>query len=554
MNCRVSVHDSLQTVIAGLNFSSSTPQQVRRDIAWQFVKLSGAARDSLIEFTFSRFCATDTLLLRNLIQGVMRSILAIELDTTLFESVPSDGQTDPLQATDLIRKRLGEPSRLLLRAMRQCIQSTDAAILKMAGLRPPSGIRKDAIDLKSSLTNLVTAENAFDIADTELLEIDNIVMAYKNNVATIELFLFIHPLRQAATKIEALANHVSSMQQQNQAWRIRAPSYPWYKAINRTNAQVRHDRGGLTAGFYFRTKHQLERAMADLQRTAYIPAVRHETKGQPHPLMSTIGEDDWGETGKKTADQRFRYSLWTILHRLQGFESRFAFKVTLVTTLLSIPAWLPQSRGWWNTHESWWAIVAVWLMMHPRVGGTVLDLFVRLFCAVIGAVWAGLAFRAGNGNPYVMAVFAAIFLVPMLYRFTQSSHPRSGMMGCFVFTVISLDTYTAGGKPSITTIAWTRGLAFVVGTVAAVIVNWILWPFIARHELRKSLSTMMLHSAILYRGVVAKYVYPVAGQEPGPEDAERSEMLEGRLREGFVRIRQLLELTRHEIVSSFPNS
>jgi hypothetical protein len=83
-------------------------------------------------------------------------------------------------------------------------------------------------------------------------------------------------------------------------------------------------------------------------------------------------------------------------------------------------------------------------------------------------------------------------------------------------------------------------VAFVVGVVSAVVVNWILWPFVARHELRKSLSAMMLHSAIVYRSVVAKYIYYEDGHEPSEEDVARSELLEGRLREGFVRIRQLL--------------
>ncbi len=185
---------------------------------------------------------------------------------------------------------------------------------------------------------------------------------------------------------------------------------------------------------------------------------------------------------------------------------------------------------------------------HPRVGGTFQDLFVRSFYAALGALWAGLAYAAGNGNPYVLAVFAALYMIPMLHRFTQSSHPRSGLIGCLSFTVISLGAYTNQARPSITTFAWTRGLAFVIGVIAAALVNWILWPFIARHELRKSLSTMLLHSAILYRGVIAKYIYytdPTSA--PTAADIARSEMLEGRLREGFVRIRQLLELTRHEI-------
>lgn len=182
------------------------------------------------------------------------------------------------------------------------------------------------------------------------------------------------------------------------------------------------------------------------------------------------------------------------------------------------------------------------------MGGTFQDLWVRSFCAAVGALWAGLAYAAGNGNPFVLAVFAALYMIPMLHRFTQSSHPRSGVIGCLSFTVISLSAYTNQAHPSTTTFAWTRGLAFVVGVIAAALVNWILWPFVARHELRKSLSTMLLHSAILYRGVIAQYIYYTdPNSAPSAADIARSEMLEGRLREGFVRIRQLLELTRHEI-------
>ncbi len=57
--------------------------------------------------------------------------------------------------------------------------------------------------------------------------------------------------------------------------------------------------------------------------------------------------------------KRLRYKLWIIVHRLQGFETRFALKAAIVTSLLSVPAWLDQSRGWWNENESWWAVVMV---------------------------------------------------------------------------------------------------------------------------------------------------------------------------------------------------
>jgi len=50
------------------------------------------------------------------------------------------------------------------------------------------------------------------------------------------------------------------------------------------------------------------------------------------------------------------------------------------------------------------------------------------------------------------------------------------------------------------------GVGLVIGVVAAVTVNWVVWPFVARHELKKSLSDMLLNLGIAYRGVVARFV------------------------------------------------
>lgn len=536
---------------------------LKRNLAWQFVNLSQAVRDFTIEFTISRFQPDDVRSIRNLIQAVIRSVLSIRPDTNLWNVPNGEHQASTVSLGSfrtgedlenhgpiaLIRSVLGDPTRELIESMSAATASADRVIMHIGGQRA------SAESLSQVLQRLRTAKKEFDNADARLIDHPDLPTTYAKQPAVIEILLFVHPVRQTADKVEAFVDKVAEMQGKGNAWRLRRPSYPWRKAIMRTNPQVRHDRGGLTAGFYFRSKNQLDRVMADLHSTAYVPAKRQEVAVGLASRSSGIEKEDEREdsaigNARENSKTTFRYRLWAALHRLQGFESRFAFKVTLVTTLISIPAWLPQSREWWNANESWWAVVVVWMMMHPRVGGTFQDLVVRAFCAAIGAIWGGLAFAAagtGRRSPYIMALFALIYLIPMLHRFTQSSHPRSGVVGCLSFTVVSLSAYTSRGQPSITTIAWTRGLAFAVGVIAAMLVNWMLWPFIARHELRKSLSSMMLHTAILYRGVIAKYVYYSDGQPPGPDAIARSEMLEGRLREGFVRMHQLMELTGHEM-------
>ncbi len=88
-----------------------------------------------------------------------------------------------------------------------------------------------------------------------------------------------------------------------------------------------------------------------------------EDDKEPMRRTDTIGkyeEEREAATNKKLPRSKkklFRYRLWQALHRLQGFETRFALKVAITTSLLSVPAWLNQSSGWWNQNESWWAVV-----------------------------------------------------------------------------------------------------------------------------------------------------------------------------------------------------
>ena len=558
----IAYHHSLKAIQDGLVLPRQDERHLRRDLTWNFVNLSEAVRDFTIDLSISRFRPNDIRSVRNLVQGVIRAVLAIKPNTVMFDcAAPSEegnanGTHDGEAVLRLICKFLAGPTRKLIEAMSDSIGVADAVISDIGGYK--QNLASTSVsDIRKLLGCLRARRDAFDSADSSLTGHPELPSTYSDNPEVVELFLFVHPVRLTADKVEALLEKILQMRQGDRSLKVQFPSYPLSKALLRCNAQVRHDRGGLTAGFYFQSKHQLEKTMRQLQSRVYVPTPRNPTTSGissiPIDQMPVIGQYEqekklaMGEDDGVSRKVKLRFKLWNFLHDLQGFETRFAFKVSLITTLLSVPAWHEQSRGWWNAYESWWTVVTLWLMMHPRVGGTFQDLIVRVFYAAIGAIWAGFAYAAGNGNPYVIAVFAAFFMIPLIHRFTQSSHPRSGVVGCISFTVVSLGLYTEGGKPSVVVFAWTRGVAFVVGVVAALLVNWILWPFIARHELRKSLSAMMLYSAILYRSVVAKYIYYAEGQEPGQEDIARSEMLEGRLREGFVRIRQLMELTRHEI-------
>ncbi|RPB28446.1 hypothetical protein L211DRAFT_833409 [Terfezia boudieri ATCC MYA-4762] len=563
----VALHNALISALEGLRLPREPSPEMRRDLNMQLVNLSEAFRDMRMELTISRWAPFDISQLRNTLQATIRDLMAVDPAPTLFETVsplapsspsgssrgddsehiaididtPANERIDPLSeaqlsALELVKKTLGDPARKLIDAMSQSLAACDVELMNIGGYRKlsiSSHITCNA-SIKAIHQRLNASMIAFDEADISLIGHPLLPRMYSKHPELVQIFLFVHPLRQTADSVEALVKKVIDMASSPKATRVKIclPSYPWKKSLYRTNPQVRHDRGGVTANCYFRSKEECDRLLDSGTSQSHSASALDKTKG-----FSAI------EVEHTTT----RYQVWKVTHRLQGFEARFAIKLAAVTTLLSLPVLLDSSQKWYNRNSGWWAVITAWFMMHPRVGGNAQDLIVRTVAATIGAAWGGLAYAASHGNPYVMAVFATIYMFPAFYRFTTSLHPRSGLMACLSFSVVSLTAYNCHGFPSAAQIAWTRGLAIVVGICAAVVLNWCIWPFVARHELRKAISAMMLNLAITYSGIVARFIYHEEGMNPTGEDVERSSMIDEKLREMFVRIRELFEMTTHEI-------
>ncbi|CAJ2504806.1 Uu.00g122000.m01.CDS01 [Anthostomella pinea] len=588
----VALHQTFGVMLTGLESTTPDSTQRRRSLTQAFVGMSQAYRDFVIDFSITLFDPKDVKELRNLIQAVIRALLSLKTETKLFDPVASapmdpaghnssgiDGfvvdmdakRSTPKNAVEeellkFVISNLAEPTEDLLLAMKAALQSCDAVLMEMCGHRQYLGPSDDVSnDVPGSLVKLRQRIIEFSTCQDSVLASDKLPPTYSDFPEVVKTFAFCRPIHQAATSIEALLVKVNHMQQRRPEYpKFHLPNYPFWKALHRSNAQVRHDRGGVTAGSYFRSFSDIAELIQKIKALDFHPLPQKDgvASGNHDTSFATMTAKEL-EDDPDTKKSRIRQKFWAISHRFQGFETRFGLKTAAITSLLAVPAWLSGSDWWWDRYEVWWAVVMAWMIMGPRTGGNVQDLFTRALCGVLGALWGGLSYAAGNGNPYVIAVFAAVFMLPMIYRFTQSTHPRSGIVGCISFTVVSLSEVTAEGQPSPATIAATRGAAIVVGVTASIIVNWIIWPFVARHDLRKATASMLFYCSIIYRSIVSRYIY-YDGQEPTKEDIEASEVLEGRLREGFVRLRQLMVssevswiedkaltcvqgLTRHEI-------
>lgn len=438
---RTALHDSMESALRALVLPRTYSLEIHSNMSKQLVNLSDAVRDMRNEATITALEPADVEQLRNLLQSVIRQIMAIKPETSLFDhescqppSTPSgvdnphdviinihsgdsvdvasiDGESTYETPLEVVRQTMAEPARNLVTTMAAMLRCCDNALMRIAGLADLFD-HEELFDVELSREELKSAIDAFDRADAILIEHPSLPSSYSTHADLVELFLFINPLRQAAGAIDSLADRVLQMSRDPKARRKRIflPSYPFWKAIYRTNPQVRHDRGGVSAGYYFRIKGEINSIMGKIHARAY----------HPDPDGGPADEGMWRKQAgiDGTADgDTLRYRTWKILHRLQQFETKFAVKVVLVTATLSAPAWLRQSSDWWRAHDSWWAVIAAWLMMHPRVGGNAQDLLTRTIATVVGAAWGGFAYGAGSaagpgGRPYVLAAFAFVFMIP----------------------------------------------------------------------------------------------------------------------------------------------
>lgn len=414
--------------------------------------LSTAYRDMRIDITITRFRPDDFGELRNLMQAVIRSLLTIDTETRMFscgdgndpftlivddrelsnekeDSKPSGHRAHPAadDASRMVIQTMAEPTKEILDCLREGLKRSEAALMSLSGYRKHMGPAPEvSSDLGPIQTRLNEALSASDTAESSLLGSGELLKFSSEDVDAVNLLIFSRHAREASLAVQALLSKVEDMQKVPDWPRLYLPSYPWRRAIYRTNRQVRHDIGGITAASYHVTFSEISQILKRITSQQYQPRSRTQaTEPQPgdgvdtsHPTIDSTSPDDSGDSPKKG----FRYKLWLILRSLQGFEGRYAFKVCLVTSLLSVPSYL-EGRGWWDEYEVWWVVAVSWIMIHPRVGGNVQDLITRAFVALLGALWAAAGYGAGRGNPYVMAVFSAIFMIPMLYRFTQSTHP-----------------------------------------------------------------------------------------------------------------------------------
>lgn len=244
---------------------------------------------------------------------------------------------------------------------------------------------------------------------------------------------------------------------------------------------------------------------------------------------------------------RVRYAIWIQLQYFCKYEFKFALKMAAAVLVLCIPAFLPDSVDWYNGIRGQWAPMTVIAIMNPTSGGTLEASFWRIVGTLAGAFTGWAALVAGDGSPYLLGLFAVLLALPSFYIHLGSTFNKVGIVCLTTYEVVALSRY-ANPPPGedIAATVWKRTLTMIVGICVALVLNALVWPFVARHMVRKSIAGCMGQLEDYYTYVMGTFLYHDPCSIPSDAEITRGEKLESKIQSAIEACSVLLELTDHE--------
>lgn len=363
-------------------------------------------------------------------------------------------------------------------------------------------------------------------------------------------FLFLRYLRQSAKNMIPVATCVIGMST-NLRWRIELPHYPLRRALNRLPHRCSIDQGAKSLLHYFETKSDVDDIFEELYNS-YTSKHKMETNesNQKGKIKATVRAIDHKDFSLHTTTHPLRYKLWLISSQIISYESRWALKIAIVMTFLALPSWLSQSFKWYQEYQCWWAPLSLLILANRRHSGNWPSMGRRIMCALTGVFWGWCANQARHfGSPYVVATFAGLLCFVLSFNFFANNHTKSSFTGLACFVIIALEPYSKSNQLNTAGIwknTWITGLSLLCGIALSIPINWILWSFTARQELRLSVSSLLAHMSQSYQSVTDRYLYRDANDAPTDLTLQFSSIREVRLSQSLIAVRRLLQKAREE--------
>lgn len=204
------------------------------------------------------------------------------------------------------------------------------------------------------------------------------------------------------------------------------------------------------------------------------------------------------------------FNLWKSLKVFKRTDVQFGIRVGLGALLISIFAFIPQTKIYFNEWRIEWALVVYCIMMNKSVGGTSMTIKYRFIGTFLGCYGAYLIWVLTNGNVYCLCLCGFLLSIPSFYiiMYWKQNNPF-GRFILLAYNITALYSYSmtqkdaedgleGGEDPIIGEIAFHRFFAVSVGILVSVSMSSLFLPNSARSRLKKGLTILWLRMGVIW--------------------------------------------------------
>lgn len=200
--------------------------------------------------------------------------------------------------------------------------------------------------------------------------------------------------------------------------------------------------------------------------------------------------------------------LWEFFQLFKNPIIRFGLKVGIMIVFFSQFAFFDSTRNWYYDWHGQWTIITVFAVVAPTYAGEVVNCIFRSIGTLLGGLIAVLSWEVSKGNPYILCIIG--FILSFIMNHLKDHPIDSAKLGCVTSTTFVIVLFGQYGtnllEPENLENIWLVGVKRVtmvlLGIFIALIIGRLIWPTLARTELRYSLATSMSYLGILYNQIM----------------------------------------------------
>ncbi|KAF9321536.1 hypothetical protein BG003_001267 [Podila horticola] len=224
----------------------------------------------------------------------------------------------------------------------------------------------------------------------------------------------------------------------------------------------------------------------------------------------------------------WRYRLWEGMQPLKSDEVKFGFKMAAALTFIGLWSWLGWDNAYLASDRGQWAMTTVMAVLSPTVGATFSVCAMRIIGTLIGSSWALVTYLALPLNPYVILAMMSILAFTVAFLMLESKYPLMGVIMMLSYSSVTFIKYFDNTNETIVHLFYKQAVTVIEGILIAVAVNSLLWPMLARRELRKEIAILIGRQGVLFAELMNRFLLEHQVRDiEGTIDSESDSQREG---------------------------